>query len=565
MKRFPFVIALTLLTAVLLTACGSSDSAPVIEKEVIVEVVKEVVKTVEVPGQRIVVGKEVAVQGLMEEQVGASADRGFSAARGAPAVAPGPMSTPASTFAPPSAPATAAMSAERAMDVTRESEVSSDDIQLVSQRRIIVRTVDMSLVVVDVAASLDAISDLAKRFDGWVVSSDRSRTHSGFISIRVPSDDLDTAILELRAMAKEVEREVTTSKDVTDEYVDLNSRLTNQQATEGALLKLLERAENVEAALEVQRELSRVQEEIERILGRIKFLEETSAFSLVSIRLELAPIEMPVDAGEDQTVSVPHPQFRSEFEPARFRATFEPPEGIEHFVFTWDFGDGSPPVTSDRTAPTAEEGKRVTATMTHFYSDTKDSPYIVEIEMRGTGDTGVAEGDDTLIVTVTELPTVQVFAGENQIVDEDEEVKFSGSFTRPDELTSVRYKWDFGDGSAPETGNVPKGVTKVDSTHTYTDHRPFPFTATLTITAQSEAGEVETASQLSLIVRERPAWTVAGWEPGDTGRTAVRTLSWMGQGVVSGAIWAGIFSPLWLAAGGALLIWRRIRRRSAAV
>ena len=125
-------------------------------------------------------------------------------------------------------------------------------------------------------------------------------------------------------------------------------------------------------------------------------------------------------------MSVQNVQTRARFEPARFRATFEPPEGIEDFTFTWDFGDGSAPVTSDRTAPTAEKGKRVTATMTHFYSDVKDSPYIVEIEMRGTGDTGVAEGDDTLIVTVTELPTVQVFAGEGQIVDEDEESASQG-------------------------------------------------------------------------------------------------------------------------------------------
>ena len=546
-KRPRFVVALTLLTAVLLAACGGfvndSDSA-VTEGEA------------GLPGSP---GSPAALAApapaapapapVIEREVIKEASAQAAAPRPAPAPAP----------APPQ------FSSSRASGIVRGSEVSSVDVQLVSQRRIIVRTVDMSLVVVDVAGSLDAIAELAKRFDGWVVSSDRSRTHSGSISIRVPSDDLDATILELRAMAKEVEREITSSKDVTDEYLDLNSRLTNQMATEGALLKLLDRAETVVAALDVQRELSRVQEEIERIQGRIKFLEETSAFSLLNITLELAPVEMPVDAGEDQTVSVQNIQIRARFEPARFRATFEPPEGIEDFTFTWDFGDGSEPVTSHRTAPDAEEGKRVTATVTHFYSDVKDSPYIVEIEMRGTGDTGVAEGDDTLIVTVTELPTVQVFAGEGQIVDEDDEVSFSGSFTRPDELTSVSYKWDFGDGSAPETGDVPEGVTKVESTHTYVDHRPFPFTATLTITAQSEAGEVETASQLTIIVRERAGWTVAGWEPKETGRTAVRALSWMGQGVVTGAIWLGIFSPLWLAGGAvAIFIWRRRRTRGKA-
>ena len=140
----------------------------------------------------------------------------------------------------------------------------------------------MQLVVTDIAASLDQISNLAKRFEGWVVSSDRSLIHRGAIAIRVPSDQLDDVILLLRGMAEEVESEISTSEDVTDEYVDIQSRLTNQQATESALLRLLDRAETVEEALNVQRELSKVQQEIERMEGRIKFLEETSAFSLDS-------------------------------------------------------------------------------------------------------------------------------------------------------------------------------------------------------------------------------------------------------------------------------------------
>ena len=210
MNRASFIIVLTLIAAVLLAACSSS--------------------------------RDESASALKEESAAAtvSADADFFVAPGTPA-APQAAPEPAFAPAPPLAPAPSAISSGRAIRIVQESEDSAVAAQLVSQRRIIVRTVDMSLVVLDVAASLDAISDLAKGFDGWVVSSDRSRTHSGFISIRVPSDDLDAAILELRAMAKEVEREVTTSRDVTDEYVDLNSRLTNQQATEGALLKLLER------------------------------------------------------------------------------------------------------------------------------------------------------------------------------------------------------------------------------------------------------------------------------------------------------------------------------------
>ena len=441
-------------------------------------------------------------------------------------------------------------------EVATQSDSGSPQAQDVSQRRIIIRTVNMQLVVTDIVASLDQISELAKRFEGWVVSSDRSLTHHGAIAIRVPSDQLDDVILLLRGMAEEVESEISTSEDVTDEYVDIQSRLTNQQATESALLRLLDRAETVEEALNVQRELSKVQQEIERMEGRIKFLEETSAFSLVSVQLKLAPSVMLVDAGEDQTVSARIP--------ARFRATFTPPTGIDEFNFTWDFGDGSEPVFSNRTAPTIEGDKRVTATITHFYSDVKNSPYIVEIEMDGYGDTGVTEGSDILIVTVTDIPTVEVFAGEGFVIDQGEEAEFSGSFTRPEGLTNVNYKWDFGDGTAPETGLIPEGSTRVVTAHVYEDFRPFAYQAVLTITADSEVGEIEVASPLTVVVTEKPAWTVAGWDAGDTGRNAVRTLSAVGAGLATAAIWAGIFSPVWIIALGLVYVGRgRLKVRSA--
>ena len=441
-------------------------------------------------------------------------------------------------------------------EVATQSNSGSPQAQDVSQRRIIIRTVNMQLVVTDILASLDQISELAKRFEGWVVSSDRSLTHHGAIAIRVPSDQLDDVILLLRGMAEEVESEISTSEDVTDEYVDIQSRLTNQQATESALLRLLDRAETVEEALNVQRELSKVQQEIERMEGRIKFLEETSAFSLVSVQLKLAPSEMLVDAGEDQTVSARIP--------ARFRATFTPPTGIDEFNFTWDFGDGSEPVFGNRTAPTIEGDKRVTATITHFYSDVKNSPYIVEIEMDGFGETGVTEGSDILIVTVTDIPTVEVFAGEGFVIDQGEEAEFSGSFTRPEGLTNVNYKWDFGDGTAPETGLIPEGSTRVVTAHVYEDFRPFAYQAVLTITADSEVGEIEVPSPLTVVVTEKPAWTVAGWDAGDTGRTAVRTLSAVGAGLATAAIWAGIFSPVWIIALGLVYVGRgRLKVRSA--
>lgn len=471
----------------------------------------------------------------------------------APVVAPratGATSAPAAAAAPP-APAAMVLTTEGAA-----TELPEQDVVFVSQQRIIIRTVEMSLEVTDIPATFDGVADLAKEFEGWVVSSDKSHRHTAFISVRVPAERLDEAIIRLRDLAAEVDSEVMSSRDVTDEYVDLTSRLTNMEATEGALLRILERAEKVEDALKVQTELTRVQEEIERFQGRIKFLEQTSAFSLLNVSLRLSPIEMPVDAAEDQTFSV------GEF--ARFRATFRPPVDAEDFVFTWDFGDGSSPVTSDRTAPTTDEGGRVTATVTHIYGDDRDSPYIVEVKITATGEAGVAEGDDTLVATVTREPVIEVFAGGDQVVEEGDEVEFTGSFTRPEGLSDLTFTWDFGDGTAPATGSLGDSLTEASAIHAYTDHRPFSYTATLRITGQSDAGEVEASETINVLVTEAEAWAISGWSAGDTGKTAVRALSGVGIGLAYFFIFAGIFSPVWIiVAVLGIFLRRRARRRSS--
>ena len=440
------------------------------DSERIVEV--EVIKEVEVPGQTVV----------ME------------------AASPMPTAAPA------------AMSATDA-----NIDTTYPQAHLVTQRRIIVRTVDMTLVVDQIQSMIDRVADIAADSGGWVVSSDHASTHTGRISFRVPASSLDSTIERLRGIAQEVTRESTTSKDVTDEYVDLNSRLTNQQATESALLRLLDRAEKVEDALEVQRELSIVQETIERIQGRIKLLEETSAFSLVNVALELAPVDMDADAGPDQSVAVAAT--------ARFRATFSPPDHLydaDHAI-TWNFGDGSPTQTVTASAPTSVEGQRISATVAHHYFDPEDSPFIVNVNIESAGPEGVARGSDTLTVSVSEIPLIEVFAGEDLSTVQNQEVRFSGSFTRPAGLTAVRFSWDFGDGSPPVEGDLPEGVTRADATHVYADYRPEPYRARLTVSADSAVGEVSAERDIYIFVEEELGFVSRSLDVGSTFKSAVRS------------------------------------------
>ena len=459
-------------------------------------------------------------------------------------------SVPAAPTAPAPAPAPTAIPAPAQMEqmekkVSEAPALAGSDgstqiqAQLVSQRRIIIRTVNMVIVVAEIQPAMDDISRMADILGGWVVSTDRREKHTGVISVRVPAAGLDLAIEELREMARDVESEITTSQDVTDEYFDLQSRLKNQQATEKALIRLLDRAESVEHALAVQRELSDVQENVERLLGRIKLLEETSAFSLITVRLKLAPVNMDVDAGTDQSAAA--------YTPIRFKAAFRPPEGMDRHDIVWDFGDGSEPVFTSRTAPTTNEGERVTATVTHEYGDPKDSPFIVQVSISSYGESGVAEGEDTLIVSVSETPVIEVFAGDRDYrVLQNEVVEFSGSFTRPPGLSNVRYQWDFGDGSSPEEGEVAQGITRVDTTHVYADYRNAAYRVRFTITADSAVGEIVSSHEIHVRVEEDPGLIVGGFDVGDNAKTAVRTLSLVLSGLTTLVVWIGIFAIIWV-------------------
>ena len=502
------------------------------------------------PAEVVEVVKEVEVEVIRDAPMMAVSEQAASAP--APP-APPPLPAPAAPAPMPTAVPVAAASVG-GVDVPSQDEIRA---RYASVRRVIVRTARVDLVVDAVQPSLDAIGRAAEDADGWVVSSSRASKHSGSISVRVPATALDGFIETLRGMAAEVVSESTDSQDVTDEYFDLRARLDNMLATQARMLEFLDLAPDARQALEVQRDLNELQTDIERAKGRIQLLEETSAFSLVTVSLTLAARDMAVDAGPDRSEAAG--------EPIRFRATFAPPPGISAFSTTWDFGDGSPPVTVRRTAPTANDGERVAETVVHVYEDPTDSPFIARVSVSGTGEGGVAEGEDTLIASVSRIPQIQVYAGDGWMeVEQNDEALFSGSFTRPEGLRNVRYEWDFGDGSPPVSGGLPDGTTRAAASHVYPNYRDVPYTARLTITADSDAGEALASAEVSVSVRRARGFLVAGYDLGETFKTAVRALSVAVQFIGTLLVWALVFSPIWGALGAVIWLIIRLDARSRA-
>jgi hypothetical protein len=159
--------------------------------------------------------------------------------------------------------------------------------------RLIIRNARLDLVVPDTEDALAEIKDVTGELDGYVVQSNvyqSGESRRASVQLRIPAERLDEALEKFRGLATEVRSENVSSDDVTDEYVDLQSRLRSKEATEAKLLEFLEEAEDTEAALAVYTELERIQTEIEVIKGRMQYLEQSAAMS--SVTIELIPDEL---------------------------------------------------------------------------------------------------------------------------------------------------------------------------------------------------------------------------------------------------------------------------------
>jgi len=100
------------------------------------------------------------------------------------------------------------------------------------------------------------------------------------------------------SLAIKVTYEGSQGQDVTEEYVDLQSRLRNLEATESQLLEIMKRAGKVSEILEVYRELTNVRQQIEQTKGKMQYLDQSAKMSSITVNLALSEEMLPIPPAE---------------------------------------------------------------------------------------------------------------------------------------------------------------------------------------------------------------------------------------------------------------------------
>lgn len=175
-----------------------------------------------------------------------------------------------------------------------------------SVERLVIQNVDMSIVVADPETRMNEIADMAVQMGGFVVSSNLYRSTygpneievpEGSMTVRVPAQKLDEALASIKADVVEVMYENRSGEDITDQYVNLQSRLKAKQDAEKKLLEIMDTAEKAEDVLAIYLQVQNIQTEIEVLQGQIKYYEESAALSAISIRLVADETVQPIEIG----------------------------------------------------------------------------------------------------------------------------------------------------------------------------------------------------------------------------------------------------------------------------
>ena len=173
------------------------------------------------------------------------------------------------------------------------SDPSGDLTVIERSNRMIIKNADVRLMVKDTDVAIDRATQIIGDAGGYIVSSRvwyqdyyGNNLKYAAITIGIPVEEFERTLVRLRDLAVRVVDEVASGDDVTEQYVDLQSQLTNLEATRARIQEFLQDAKTVDEALRINQELANIEAQIEQIKGRMNYLNDRSAFSTITINFE---------------------------------------------------------------------------------------------------------------------------------------------------------------------------------------------------------------------------------------------------------------------------------------
>ena len=159
----------------------------------------------------------------------------------------------------------------------------------VANTRMIIHQAQLQVNVKDLETAQANIAKKVEEYGGYIVESNvyqvDDETNSGNMVVRIPEKHFQTFLKDTEGEVAEILESNVTGQDVTEQYVDLQSRVKSKRAVEERLLEFMGNAQKTEDLLKISGDLAKVQEEIEVMVGKMNYLENQTSFSTVELAM----------------------------------------------------------------------------------------------------------------------------------------------------------------------------------------------------------------------------------------------------------------------------------------
>ncbi len=132
------------------------------------------------------------------------------------------------------------------------------------------------------------IDTLVKYYDGYydnerLINEDWESSYN--LKIRIPSTNFEKFITNVESGDGEIQYKEINARDVTDQFIDLETRLENKRNYLNRYNELLKQAKSVKEILEIEEKIRGLEEEIESTIGRLKYLSDLVDYSTLDLTI----------------------------------------------------------------------------------------------------------------------------------------------------------------------------------------------------------------------------------------------------------------------------------------
>lgn len=190
---------------------------------------------------------------------------------------------------PGAAPVNQANTAEKAAEGSEAGSAAAGLAQAAADSfsRKIIYTANLVMQVENYGEAESRVQEAVKQSGAYILQFNESTSAAekyGIFTIKVPANGFQSLLDLLEQINPSMQKNMQ-GQDVTEEFVDLSARLKAKQVMEGRLVAFMEKAEKTDELVAFSNELGKVQEEIERIQGRMRYLEQNVAYSTIELRV----------------------------------------------------------------------------------------------------------------------------------------------------------------------------------------------------------------------------------------------------------------------------------------